>query len=823
MHRPIVTLARTWAGTVRQALRLPAEALPGGLHCEGLATARRLAPMRGALFLAMLAAGPVVAVACGSPNGSSGNGGTDLDAGYVTPVGTGTSYDAAPAPAPVCTGTPTNVCQSQNETTCPGVPGCTWGQCEGIPCESFSESNCGPPYCTWASAGAPGQGECAALDLTDCQGADASTCAAAGCSWSGLECFGSFAPCETLSASTCTSELGCSLVDGGPPAPPSGFVGTWTLGGGGGSVSCQSPPQFPNEVLDPMTFTVTQLGPTTLGLSAVANNPAYQSADDIGLTLTIDGLTASGSTQQCWGYEPCQPFTLSIDSSYGSVYEAYGDGGSAGVESAPMALGLSASQFSDTSGYGDCTTVWNYVLLRQSCVNGPCGVCAPNAKECSGNAVQTCTAAAQWGTPVPCSGQTCENGACVGTCAAGATQCAGNAVEACDGGAWSAPSDCSNQACVNGACTGDCTPGAVGCSGEAPETCSADGAWLVSTACAQPTPNCDAGACSCATATLCGGVCVDEQTDDHNCGACGVSCAGTCALGRCVTTLSAEPQTMPYAIAVDATNVYWGTWETLPSPGVAEIPGTVQSVPIGGGTASVLASGFGEIWALALGSSTIYTAGSEGITALPKAPDAGADRTLEVGGEPISVATNGTSLFFADAAGDVVAFSIAQGTTTLVAAGANPWNLAADAQHVYWTNTGGTVSMAPVGGTDGGAPTVLASGETNPRPIAVDSANLYWGTSTALVRLPLGGDGGAPIVIAPALPIQIAVDATSVYWTYGNGTGGQVLKAPIGGGPVVVLAAGQTNPVGIAVDGTSVYWVNEGNETGAAVMKVTPK
>jgi len=24
-----------------------------------------------------------------------------------------------------------------------------------------------------------------------------------------------------------------------------------------------------------MTFTVTQLGPTTLGLSAVANNPAY--------------------------------------------------------------------------------------------------------------------------------------------------------------------------------------------------------------------------------------------------------------------------------------------------------------------------------------------------------------------------------------------------------------------------------------------------------------------------------------------------------------------------------------------------------------------
>jgi hypothetical protein len=32
----------------------------------------------------------------------------------------------------------------------------------------------------------------------------------------------------------------------------------------------------------------------------------------------------------------------------------------------------------------------------------------------------------------------------------------------------------------------------------------------------------------------CDGSCVDEQTDDANCGGCGVACAGTCTAGVCV-------------------------------------------------------------------------------------------------------------------------------------------------------------------------------------------------------------------------------------------------------------------------------------------------
>jgi hypothetical protein len=44
------------------------------------------------------------------------------------------------------------------------------------------------------------------------------------------------------------------------------------------------------------------------------------------------------------------------------------------------------------------------------------GVCTPAAVQCSGNAVQTCSATGTWGTAVACPGSTvCANGVCSGT------------------------------------------------------------------------------------------------------------------------------------------------------------------------------------------------------------------------------------------------------------------------------------------------------------------------------------------------------------------------------------------------------------------------
>jgi hypothetical protein len=78
--------------------------------------------------------------------------------------------------------------------------------------------------------------------------------------------------------------------------------------------------------------------------------------------------------------------------------------------------------------------------------------------------------------------------------------------------------------------------------------------------------------------------------------------------------------------------------------------------------------------------------------------------------------------------------------------------------------------------------------------------------------------GGTPTTLAPVVgvPLGVAVDATSVYWTAAPGphTTGTVMKVPVGGGTPVTLASGQATPLAIAVDSTSVYWTNFGSADG---------
>jgi hypothetical protein len=137
------------------------------------------------------------------------------------------------------------------------------------------------------------------------------------------------------------------------------------------------------------------------------------------------------------------------------------------------------------------------------------------------------------------------------SCSAGALQCSGLQPNLCENNEWhNVGAACVSQACVDGACAGTCTPGAIQCSGlsYAPEagafigdytstqTCSPMGQWGAEIPCSQPTPTCKSGSCYCAF-TICNVMCVDEETDNNNCGACGVVCAvgHSCEVGSELT------------------------------------------------------------------------------------------------------------------------------------------------------------------------------------------------------------------------------------------------------------------------------------------------
>jgi len=139
------------------------------------------------------------------------------------------------------------------------------------------------------------------------------------------------------------------------------------------------------------------------------------------------------------------------------------------------------------------------------CRAGACsGACTPGAQQCRTNSVWTCSADAQWATPVACP-NACSEAACVGECMPGQSRCDGpTAYQQCDRrGTWSDSVECRGRACLNGSCTGACTPGVTRCEMDsALSTCGPDGQWGPPQPCAALA--CEAGVCvdSCAPENL---------------------------------------------------------------------------------------------------------------------------------------------------------------------------------------------------------------------------------------------------------------------------------------------------------------------------------
>jgi hypothetical protein len=446
------------------------------------------------------------------------------------------------------------------------------------------------------------------------------------------------------------------------------------------------------------------------------------------------------------------------------------------------------------------------------CDAGVCsGVCTPGATQCNGTETETCSSGAAWQFSSQCM-YACVNGSCAGVCVPGMAQCSpsGTALEVCDSaGAWQ--TTMCLDACDEGECVTGCVPGQTQCDGPStPKLCDGTGTWVSQTACAQPTPDCQSGACTCLQ-TTCGSDCIDTSSDPDNCGGCSNGCEGQpCSGGVCQPMALATAQDQPWGIALGSSNCYWTNRDN----------GTVMTVAAAGtGTPSPVASSQSSPTSIATDTMNVYWVDTtNGGSVLECALGGCTTPTPLAAGQAspwgIAVPTSGGEVYFTAGAAAWAISLEDGGVSALGSESGTPNAIVTDGSSVYWSDaTGAVYQCALPGGCT--TPTQLSAPAGQPSlGIAVDSANVYFtlggGTTPGAVwKVPKGGTGAATLMTTANSPVGIAVDPSTsfVYWTdAGDGT---VMKMSTGdAGAPVTLASAQSNPTGIVLDSTYVYWTN---------------
>jgi hypothetical protein len=174
--------------------------------------------------------------------------------------------------------------------------------------------------------------------------------------------------------------------------------------------------------------------------------------------------------------------------------------------------------------------------------------------------------------------------------------------------------------------------------------------------------------------------------------------------GGAVTYFASDPNHFPVSFAIDATNLYWTSFDDGRDCGGLEHQ-HVLSAPLGGGTPTTIAS----------------------------------DQCC-----PSGIAVDATSVYWVNGDGDpnlcpgmVMKAPLGGGPAVVLATGeVYPYGIAVDANNVYWTNYWeGTVKKMPL---DGGTPvTLYANPNAYPQNIAIDAHHVYWtdGTNGAVLAV----------------------------------------------------------------------------------------
>lgn len=270
----------------------------------------------------------------------------------------------------------------------------------------------------------------------------------------------------------------------------------------------------------------------------------------------------------------------------------------------------------------------------------------------------------------------------------------------------------------------------------------------------------------------CGGACVDLRTDPLNCGECGRSCLGAaCLAGFCrPEALTVGGEVAPYALAVDATHIYWVSpaIKGLAAPRMRRAP---KASPGGPGEdafpstdvrARSLAFAGGKLYWGELAGTGAVLSGTPGAAAADAAFAAAQPRVQHV-------AVAGGKLFWASGA----------------------------------TNSGthdGAVRSKPLAG---GAVTNEVSGQPGPEWVASDGADgLFW-VDFGLGEVRRRAGAGFATVSVNIAPHVVQAAGGRVYW---NDTPGAVVRsAPAGGGEARDEFARPESQESFLVEGDTLY------------------
>jgi sugar lactone lactonase YvrE len=258
-------------------------------------------------------------------------------------------------------------------------------------------------------------------------------------------------------------------------------------------------------------------------------------------------------------------------------------------------------------------------------------------------------------------------------------------------------------------------------------------------------------------------------------------------------------------------------------------PDAGSSTPTTGGAVVVLASGVATPTSIALGPSNVYwTDGAGSVWSVPRGGGS-ATQITSGQGNLVSLAVNAGlgSLYWVNAGdgmmggGSVVAYDVSSATATpLVSNLVGPSGIAEDGQYVYWTDQSPTqagveVAQVPVGG---GPDLELGTvtGELAAQGLAIDSENAYFASSQAggggsIATVPLAG-GGFPDTLwetTAGAPTAVALGASALYWLISSPPPqGAVWGVTLPGGKPLALASGLDSPKQLAVDTSLAYWTS---------------